>query len=95
MLRRSSFSPLEQTRTVAAVYVHPLYDPVHLHNDITLLRVKEPFDLNQWAAPARLPPPDFNPRIGTSCTVTGWGDVIEGGPDCKKTFLTRFLNKYR
>ena len=84
MLRRSSFSPLEQTRTVAAVYVHPFYDPVHLHNDITLLRVQEPFDMNQWTAPICLPPPDFNPPIGTHCIVKGWGLVIQDGPDCEK-----------
>ena len=91
MLRRSSFSPLEQTRSVSGVFVHPQYDPYHLHNDITLLLVQEPFDLNQWSSPACLPPPDFNPPIGTNCTVIGWGDVIEEGPDCKK--LISFLTK--
>ena len=86
MLRRSSFSPLEQTRTVAGIFVHPHYDPINLHNDITLLLVQEPFDLNQWSSPVCLPPPEFNPVIGTNCTVVGWGDVVESGPDCKNLF---------
>ena len=87
MLRRSSFSPLEQTRTVAGVFVHPNYEPVNYHDDIALLLVQEPFDLNQWSAPVCLPPPEFRPVIGTNCTVVGWGDVVESGHDCKIYFF--------
>ena len=82
MLRRSSHSPLEQTRTVSGVYVHPKYNPSLLDNDITLLRVNEAFDLNQWTAPACLPAPTYSPANNTLCTVIGWGNVQESGPDC-------------
>lgn len=81
MLRRSSFSPLEQTRSVLSVYVHPKYNPLTLENDITLLRVQEPFQLNQWTAPACLPSLGYYPRNDTLCTVVGWGNVQENGPE--------------
>jgi hypothetical protein len=83
MLRRSSFSPLEQTRAVLSVYVHPKYDPLTLDNDITLLKVQEPFQLNQWTAPACLPSLGYFPGNDTLCTVVGWGNVQENGPECK------------
>jgi hypothetical protein len=86
MLRRSSFSPLEQTRAVVSVYVHPKYDPFTLENDITLLKVQEPFQLNQWAAPACLPSLGYFPQNDTLCTVIGWGNVQENGPECKTKF---------
>jgi len=90
MLRRSSFSPFEQTRTVQAVFVHPHYDPINLHNDITLLLVQEPFDLNQWSSPVCLPPPKFNPGLGTNCTIVGWGYTAENGIECKEKKILFF-----
>jgi hypothetical protein len=93
MLRRSSFSPLEQTRAVLSVYVDPKYNPLTLENDITLLRVQEPFQLNQWTAPACLPSLGYYPRNDTLCTVVGWGNVQENGPECKaksNTVLVHF-----
>ena len=39
--------PSEQTRTVLGVFVHGHYDPVYKYNDIALLKVNEPFELNQ------------------------------------------------
>lgn len=82
MLRRSSFSPLEQTRVVSAVYVHPKYNATTLDNDIALFRVQEPFVLNQWAAPVCLPSSSYFPLNDTLCTAVGWGNVQESGPDC-------------
>ena len=90
MLRRSSYSPLEQTRVVSVVYVHQKYDPLTLDNDIALLQVQEPFDLNQWTAPVCLPPSGYFPSNGTNCTVIGWGNVQESGPDCKTTIFYNY-----
>lgn len=82
MLRRFSYSPLEQTRPVLSVYVHSGYNPRTLENDIALVRVQEPFQLNQWTAPACLPSLGYSPRNDTLCTVVGWGNVQENGPEC-------------
>lgn len=92
MLRRSSFSPLEQTRVVDTVFVHKNFDPSSLDNDIAILRVSVPFELNQWATSACLPTTTLFPAVGTNCTVVGWGDTQENGPDCKSelTYLFRY-----
>ena len=72
MLRQTSLSPLEQIRAVHRIFVPREYKfPAR---DIALLDVKEPFQLNQWAAPICLPPQDYRPANGTFCTVLGWGD---------------------
>ena len=80
-LLHSSFSPLEQIRTVSGVFIHPHYDPINLHNDIALLMVQKPFDyFNQWTSPACLPRPDFNVSFGTNCIV------VDKYPQCKHHF---------
>ena len=84
MLRRSSFSPMEQTQPVVGIYVHPKYNSEILNDDISLVLVREPFQLNQWSAPICLPPPDFAPVNGVNCTVAGWGNIGESSQDCKK-----------
>jgi len=83
MLSRTSLSPLEQIRAVHSIFLHPEFSMLILNDDIALLTVKEPFQLNQWAAPMCLPSPDYRPAIGTNCTVMGWGSVTEDGPECK------------
>ena len=83
MVRRSSYSPLTQTRTVTNVFVNQKFDPVIVNDDITLLLVQVPFELNQWAATISLPPADYVPAFGTRCTAIGWGLTKENGLDCK------------
>ena len=83
MLRKLSFSPFEQTRVVAAVWQHPEFDYASLRNDLTVVMVGEPFNINQWTTPICLPPPSFDPANGTLCTVVGWGNIQESGVDCK------------
>lgn len=92
MLRRSSFSPLEQTLPVIGIFLHPGYDNRKLKDDIALVLVKEPFQLNQWAAPICLPPPKYLPTDGTNCTVIGWGNTAESGPDCKKNKMELYIS---
>ena len=83
MLRRNSFSLNEQTRTIVAVWRHPEYETLKLRNDIAVLLVNEPFNVNQWTAPICLPPPTLKTPNGTLCTVVGWGNTKESGVDCK------------
>ena len=77
MLRTSSFSPLTQTRPVANIFVHPKFDLAIVNDDIALLSVQVPFELNQWTAPISLPPANYIPKMGTRCTISGWGAIFE------------------
>ncbi|KAK6628111.1 hypothetical protein RUM44_010593 [Polyplax serrata] len=88
MLRRFSFSPMEQVRVVADVIVHENYDPVIMNNDIALLRLQKPFDFNRWVRPGCLPSfrghiSNFfsTPLPGTHCIAVGWGALRERGID--------------
>ena len=86
MLRQTSLSPLEQIRAVHRIFLHPEYlndETMSQIGDIALFDVKEPFQLNQWAAPLCLPSQDYRPANGTYCTVAGWGMVKFGGNSCK------------
>lgn len=86
MLRRFSFSPMEQTRTVNFIVKHEKYDPEDMRNDIAVVHVAEPLHFNRWVRPIALAdwggahgPQD--PPPGTQCTAVGWGATVEHGPD--------------
>ncbi|GLG94778.1 Serine proteinase stubble [Gryllus bimaculatus] len=77
LLRRSSFSPMEQQRAVAFVVAHEHYDRADMVHDLALMRLAAPLRFNRWVRPACLPVAASGearePRAGTSCTVVGWG----------------------
>lgn len=59
----------EQTRDVAKKFTHPEFN---LKNDIGLVKLSSPFDLNDCVGTACLPEGgDVAP--GTTCWITGWG----------------------
>lgn len=65
--------PHEQKRRVTKILMHEHYDPVIMDNDITLLKLNEPLQINKFVSMVCLPEtlvPD-----GTDCIATGWGDV--------------------
>ena len=67
----------EHTRSVAAIVVHPSFDPATLHADIALLELSQPAVLGTRVATiatAALPPSSAALRI------FGWGSRVEGGP---------------
>ncbi|CAG2115166.1 unnamed protein product, partial [Medioppia subpectinata] len=56
--------------------VHWLYKNYTL-DDIALLELSEPLDLNGMGIePICLPPADLPRPVGTQCVATGWGDTI-------------------
>lgn len=87
MLRQSALSPFEQTRVITAVIQHPEYNSDSISNDVAMVFIDEPLHLNQWVNPICLPPEDYSPPVGSFCTVTGWGDVYEGGILCNFCLL--------
>ena len=66
-----------QTIVVSQVFSHEGYDRSRLINDIAVLRLQRPVQLNQYVSPICLPGPDaqeFNP-----VTTIGWGVTTENG----------------
>ncbi|KAG8234321.1 hypothetical protein J437_LFUL013061, partial [Ladona fulva] len=84
MLRRFSFSPMEQTRKAVHVFVHGEYKRLEMQNDLALILVDSPFLINRWVRTICLPIESFmrrKPDAGTICTAVGWGATAEHGPD--------------
>jgi len=67
----------EQTRTIEKIVNHPSYSPGTFENDISLMKVSTPFQLNDRVQPVALPASHFTPTIDT--TAVGWGRTSEGG----------------
>lgn len=73
---RAVWNQGEHTRSVAAIVVHPSYDPATLHADIALLELSQPAILGTRVATiatAGLPP------SGAALRIFGWGSRVEGG----------------
>lgn len=48
MLRRESWSPYEQCVNVSHIHKHPNYHSTHYYNDIALVRLLTPLQLNKF-----------------------------------------------
>uniref|UniRef100_A0A673GCB8 trypsin n=1 Tax=Sinocyclocheilus rhinocerous TaxID=307959 RepID=A0A673GCB8_9TELE len=64
----------EQVFNVSRIYSHFAYNPKTFNNDILLIKLSVPAQINAYIQPATLPTIDSPYLIGgTSCTVSGWG----------------------
>lgn len=101
MLRRFSYSPMEQIRTVSDVIVHEKYNKSIMNNDVALLRLSRPLNFNRWVRPTCLPSFGeeglWGPVPGTTCIAIGWGAVKEHGsnPDQMREVEVPILSKCR
>ncbi|XP_076276162.1 uncharacterized protein LOC143207041 [Lasioglossum baleicum] len=76
--RRGSFpSPYEQVLRLDYISLHPEYIDNGFINDIAMLRLEKPVIFSDYVRPICLP--DAEPKSGTMCTVTGWGQLFEIG----------------
>ncbi|MEZ4605786.1 MAG: serine protease [Deinococcales bacterium] len=66
----------EQVRQGAKIILHPNYNNNTTNNDIALLKLSSPMNLNANVQVAQLA---GLPTMGTALTVTGWGTTREGG----------------
>jgi len=76
-LKQSDTSGHEQTRRVTRVIVHEDYDYWTNLNDIALLLIDRPFELNQYVQP--IPLPTRMQDTPGDVVVSGWGDLSNGG----------------
>lgn len=88
VLRRFSYSPMEQTRWATVAIPHEAYSKKSLKNDIALMKLSKALRFNRYVRPICLPSEatageDFlkGPRPNTVCTTVGWGATIEHGAD--------------
>ncbi|KAK0183422.1 hypothetical protein PV327_001466 [Microctonus hyperodae] len=83
LLRRFSYSPMEQTRRAEFIIIHPQYISSLKLNDLGLIKLNEPLRFNRWVRSICLPDnsPAFNPIPGKHCTAIGWGSTVEFGPE--------------
>ncbi|KAH9368977.1 hypothetical protein HPB48_016013 [Haemaphysalis longicornis] len=70
--------PGAQTRRVATTYIHHNHNGQSLDNDIALLKLQEPVQLNSRVCPVCLPARGAAATPGNRCTVTGYGYLGEG-----------------
>ncbi|XP_011309599.1 uncharacterized protein [Fopius arisanus] len=76
--RKGNFpSPHEQILPLDYVILHPEYVDNGYINDVAMLRLEKPVTFSDYVRPICLP--DGEPKSGTSCTVTGWGQLYEIG----------------
>lgn len=96
LLRRLSFSPTEQIKSVSLVIIHPNYDHSTMHNDLALLRLESPLNYNRWVRPICLPEDRFpwGPTPGMVCTAVGWGKTSEKGTNRKITLVFTIFIQY-
>ncbi|MEQ2243745.1 hypothetical protein ILYODFUR_010039, partial [Ilyodon furcidens] len=62
----------EQTFGVSKIYLHN-YNYKTFSNDIMLIKLDKPAQLNAYVQPVRMPDVDTPPLKGDICTVSGWG----------------------
>jgi len=77
-LRNMSNTWEGQQRTVTQTIFHPRYrSPKQFSNDLALLKLDRPFDLNECVNTACLPATAV--PVGKKCWITGWGNLRNQG----------------
>nr|P50343.1 RecName: Full=Tryptase beta-2; Short=Tryptase-2; AltName: Full=Mast cell protease 6; Short=rMCP-6; Flags: Precursor [Rattus norvegicus]BAA07486.1 mast cell tryptase precursor [Rattus norvegicus]prf//2116331A tryptase [Rattus norvegicus] len=79
-LREQYLYYADQLLTVNRTVVHPHYYTVEDGADIALLELEIPVNVSTHIHPISLPPASETFPSGTSCWVTGWGDIDSDEP---------------
>lgn len=75
--RRNNEGETRQMRRVDQIFRHPDWNARTLANDLTILRLNKPVELNRYVQPVCLPGPD--PQINSDVILIGWGaEHLEG-----------------
>ncbi|XP_077474708.1 tryptase-like [Stigmatopora argus] len=73
-------NPNEEARLIAALIIHPDYNPANFDNDVALLRLSTPVTFTNFIRPVCLAAASSTFFAGTKSWVTGWGDIAFGVP---------------
>ncbi|XP_039757569.1 CLIP domain-containing serine protease 2-like isoform X2 [Pararge aegeria] len=70
-------APPIQDRSIKAIKSHPKYNKPEFHNDLALIVLDRPVQLNDYVVPICLPRGDqlSAPRLGEPLTAAGWGTM--------------------
>jgi len=72
----------EQVKRSAQWVDHPQYNSWTMENDIGLIRLESPMDMNGCVGTVCLPTQDVKPS--STCWITGWGTLSSGGKSPNK-----------
>ncbi|XP_075768172.1 mast cell protease 1A-like [Pelodiscus sinensis] len=78
----SQWEPSQQVIRVRRQIPHPQYNDIPNNNDIMILQLQEPANINDEVGLLPLPPAKERVQPGTHCSVAGWGQTDtnrEGG----------------
>ncbi|CAF3340029.1 unnamed protein product [Rotaria sp. Silwood1] len=67
-----------QIKGVSRIFLHEQYNSRTLANDIAVIRLSQPVQLNNYVSVICLPGPD--PQESAAITVAGWGSTYYGSP---------------
>ncbi|XP_067458853.1 chymotrypsin A-like isoform X3 [Thunnus thynnus] len=76
--RSSSTEDVQRIR-VSKVFPHPEYNHISNDNDIQLIKLARPAQINRHVSPVRLAKTRDNFPPGTMCMTTGWGQTSGNG----------------
>ncbi|KAI4891399.1 hypothetical protein NFI96_026095 [Prochilodus magdalenae] len=79
LLTQGEASKLTVQKSVKQIISHPEYDPKTYDNDIALMELDSPVDLNQNIWPICLPAATHKFPAGHAVWITGWGNTREYG----------------
>ncbi|XP_044037512.1 tryptase-like [Siniperca chuatsi] len=71
-------NPNEVSRTLSQIIIHPDYDKASSNNDIALLKLSSPVVFTDYIRPVCLSAGGSVYNAGTTCWVTGWGNIQSG-----------------
>merc|ERR1711971_683170 len=64
-----------QKRKVVDMWKHECYDSSIITNDVSLLKLDEPLEFNEYVQPLPMAPKGDDPAGGTICVNSGWGST--------------------
>uniref|UniRef100_A0A6I8R6X3 Prostasin n=1 Tax=Xenopus tropicalis TaxID=8364 RepID=A0A6I8R6X3_XENTR len=69
----------EQPVSVKRIIIHPSYREGYLNDNIALLELATKVQMNKVTLPVCLPDASVTFPDGQKCSVTGWGQIMDGG----------------
>lgn len=78
-LQLNGWNPNESSYRINRVVVPYGYTDPQLGKDIALVELASPVTWSDYVQPVCLPNADVSFSGGTQCTITGWGDIRDGG----------------